>query len=323
MKREIMKFNKTVVTACDSNYVWGAYILISSLCYNHTQCFIKVLGVNLKQNEIKILEQFPNTQVTNIMLNSKKNVCLLKPLAIYLADTEFITWMDADCFILGDVSDFLEAKENHIQIRFRSVNENMGVYHKFLQRNDKIGDIPKQVLKKWKTDVNENDKTAINTVSQTNCFVINIKNLDLIKNWENQIEKVIPSDFDKVYNKKNPAYFMTDESVLNSIFAFKKHNLIFDDFKFDLDRSKYLVHFGLNPKPWISWNYRSIKFYNELLKTLKFYRNLNFDEPTYSRSLNDKYKIFIYFKTYLCSILPKIKIVISYLFYNYIKRMLI
>ena len=170
-----MKYDKTIVTACDSNYIWGAYILVASLCYNNVKSYKKVLGIMLSEEEKQLLEQFPDTEVINSTRETDRSVCLMKPHAIFAAETDLIAWMDSDCLVTGDITDFIFAEDDEIQIRFRSPEENAGVYRNFYGKNDKIGLIPEKVLNTWKTDVDDLATSQIDTVCETNCFVIKKK----------------------------------------------------------------------------------------------------------------------------------------------------
>src|SRR5690554_6594888 len=100
----------------------------------------------LTDDEQELLTQFPDTEVINSNRISDKSVCLMKPHAMQTAETDIICWMDSDCIVTGDVTDLIEAKDGEIQIRFRSLEENAGVYRNYYGRNDEIGLIPQKVL---------------------------------------------------------------------------------------------------------------------------------------------------------------------------------
>lgn len=265
-----MKFNKTIVTACDSNYIWGAYILVASLSFFNVKSYKKVLGIMLTNEEQELLTQFPDTEVVSGNRETDKSVCLMKPHALYSAETELIAWMDSDCIVTGDVTDLIYTEKDHIQIRFRSFAENAGVYRNYYGKHDEPGLIPYKVLHTWKDDVNDLPKPQISTVGETNCFVIRKDNIDFIKLWQSQMEKVIIDNNLQVYDKSSVGYFMTDESVLNSLMAFSGKALKVDEYQFDLDHNKLLVHFGLNPKPWIHWTKRGLLHYDLTMEILEW-----------------------------------------------------
>ncbi len=274
-----MKYNKTVVTACDSNYIWGAYILVASLCYFNVKSYKKVLGIILTEEEQELLNQFPDTQVVNSNRETDKSVCLMKPHAFFSAETDLIAWMDSDCIVTGDVTDFIEVEDDELQIRFRSFEENAGVYRNYYGKNDEPGLIPHKVLDTWRDDVNDYDDPQISTVCETNCFVIRKKNLDFIKLWKTQMEKVIVDNNLQVYDKNSVGYFMTDESALNSLMAYSSKALKVKEYQFDKDKSKLLVHFGLNPKPWIHWTRRGLLHYDLTMEILEWCRKQGYKLP--------------------------------------------
>jgi lipopolysaccharide biosynthesis glycosyltransferase len=274
-----MEFNKSIVTACDSNYIWGAYLLLASLAYNNVKSYKKVLGIMLSEEEEELLNQFPHTQVINSDRETDKSVCLMKPHAIFSADTDIIAWMDSDCIVTGDVTDFLDVQANEIQIRFRSFEENAGVYRNFYGKDDERGLIPDKVLKTWQEDVGDLKSSQISTVCETNCFVIHKSNFDFIKLWQTQMEKVIIDNNLQVYDKSSVGYFMTDESVLNSIMAYSSKSLNVKEYLFDKDKERLLVHFGLNPKPWIHWTKRALLHYDLVLEIVEWAKSQGYKTP--------------------------------------------
>jgi len=286
-----VKFNKTVVTACDSNYIWGAYILIASLCYYDVKCYKKVLGIMLTNEEQELLTQFPNTEVFNSNRITDRSVCLMKPHAIEAADTEIVSWMDSDCLVTGDVTDLLEAQDGEIQIRFRSFEENAGVYRNYYGKDDELGLIPQKVLDVWKADVNDLETPQISTVCETNCFVITKNSMEFVKKWQTQMEKVIVDNNLQVYNKKSIGYFMTDESALNSLMAYSSEAPKVTEYLFDKDKDKLLVHFGLNPKPWVHWTKRALLHYDLTLEIIDWCKKMGYKTPPIPSSLKRKNKM--------------------------------
>lgn len=280
-----MKYIKTIVTACDSNYIWGAYILVASLAYYNVKTYKKVLGIMLSEEEAKLLSQFPDTEVVNSDRETDKSVCLMKPHAIFAAETDIVAWMDSDCIVTGDVTDLVEVAPNEIQIRFRSFEENAGVYRNYYGKDDEKGLIPDKVLNTWKEDVADLKSPQISTVCETNCFVINKVNLDFIDLWKSQMEKVIVDNNLQVYDKSSVGYFMTDESVLNSLMAFSSKALKVKEYKFDQDKDKLLVHFGLNPKPWVHWTKRGLLHYDLVLEVVEWAKSQGYKTPPIPESL--------------------------------------
>lgn len=286
----------TIVTACDSNFVWGAMLLGLSLRYNKMTSSFHVLGYDLNPEEIAQLSSIPQTKVFNTHKTSSRSVCTQKPEAIATADTEIIVWMDADCVVIGNIESFFVCPENQLQIRWREADENGSIYRNYYKKEDKWGCIPSRVLKQWKEDVGDLATAQIKTVCQTNCFVINCTHIRFIEKWREQMEKVIPADSTGVYAKKSAAYSMTDESVLNSLFAFYSQAPSTCEYQMDKNPQKACLHFGLNPKPWKHWTRQSLNHYNYIMTLLDWASNNNISLPQLPKSFQAKYK---YSETFL------------------------
>ncbi len=258
------QFEKTIVTACDHRFLWGAMLLGLSLRYHNVPCYYHVLGYDLPEEDIKALQAIPHTKVFQTAKTSSRSVCTQKPMAIATAETELIIWMDADCMVTGNVDKYLVCQDNAFQIRFREKAENASVYRNFYRAEDTWGEIPPCVLDQWKKDINDLQTPNISTVSQTNCFVLNKEHLPFIKLWQRQMEAVIPENTEGVYAKDSVAYSMTDESVINSLFAFSSKTPITTEYLLDKDPNAYCAHFGLYPKPWQHWTRQSLKYYQQI-----------------------------------------------------------
>lgn len=255
---------KTVVTACDHNFLWGAILLGLSLRFHKVACHFHVLGYDLSEQDIQLLQNIPDTKVFSTHKTDTRSVCTQKPMAIATANTELIIWMDADCIVTGNVDKYLYCPEGRFQIRFRDLPENAGVYRNFYRSEDKFGEIPKQVLRQWQMDIADLQDPQIKTVSQTNCFVLNRTHLPFIRFWQNQMEKVIPEDTSGVYAKNSIAYSMTDESVINSLFAYSSAAPEVTEYLLDKDSKAYCAHFGLMPKPWQHFTVQSLHYYEQI-----------------------------------------------------------
>ena len=144
---------KTIVTACDHRYVWGAILLGLSLRHSQINHPYHVLGYDLTPFDIKCLESIANTKVFPLDHNTARSMCTQKPLAIATATTDLIIWMDSDCIVTGNLDKYLTASSGNIQIRFRKKIENASVYRNIYHKNDKYGEIPISVLKIKKKDV--------------------------------------------------------------------------------------------------------------------------------------------------------------------------
>ncbi len=284
------KIDKTVVTACDHNFVWGAVLLGLSLRYYGMDCCYHVLGYDLPESDIRILESIPNTKVFSTQKSSSRSVCTQKPMAVATADTEFIIWMDADCIVTGNVDKYLVCPEGKFQIRFRSREENASVYRNHYCAGDKWGDIPMAVLEQWQKDVDDLTEPMISTVSQTNCIVMTRQHVPFIDLWKTQMFKVIPETTKGVYAKDSIAYSMTDESTINSLFAFSSRAPETTEYLLDKDETAYCAHFGLMPKPWQHFTLPTYRYYDQIQKFIQHARDNGIKLPPLPDSFDPKYR---------------------------------
>ncbi len=285
--------NNTFVTACDSNYLWGAFLLIISLRYHGVEDPVHVMGYDLSDKERDMLQQFDNVKVYSEGRMTKRSVCTQKPDAIFSSNTEFTTWVDADCIVNGNIKNEFVATEPFFHIRFRDFHENGLVYRDRYSWGEKFGTIPEKVLKIWKWDIRERAFPTISTVCETNCFIIHKSHLPFIKRWKNQMEKVIDENTIGVYNKSSTAYFMTDESVLNSLFAFADDSPEVGVYPYDKNMDAKIIHFSLFPKPWQTWSYKNIPFYEMVMQFIHWARSRGYELPDlpYSFQPANKQKI--------------------------------
>jgi hypothetical protein len=275
----------TVVTACDHKFVWGAMLLGLSLRFHEMTCAFHILGYDLSDDDIACLQSIPNCKVFSTHKTDTRSVCTQKPMAINTAETDLIVWMDADCVVSGNLEKFFICPEDRIQIRLRKPLENKSVFRNYYHRKDTLGEIPKQVLQTWQHDVADRKQSRISTVYQTNCFVLNKSHLPFIELWKNQMLKVIPADTKGVYNTKSAAYSMTDESVINSLFAFSSSAPQTAEYLMDKDPAAACIHFGLNPKPWQHFTFSALQYYDYLQELITWAKQTGIRLPQIPPSL--------------------------------------
>ena len=256
-----MTSEPTVVTACDHKFVWGALLLGISMRFHDMQCAYNIVGYDLLEHDLDCLQSIPGTKVFPAHKSDTRSVCTQKPMAINTADSDIVGWMDADCVVSGNLEKFFVCPQNRIQIRQRELPENQSVFRNYYGNVDIPGEIPQKVLDVWQRDVADLPDSRIKTVYQTNCFVINRGHLPFIELWKQQMMKVIPPDTIGVYSKDSVAYSMTDESVINSLFAFSSHAPRTAEYLMDKDPKAMCIHFGLTPKPWEHWTLPALKHY--------------------------------------------------------------
>ena len=307
-----MKYKNTIVTACDSLYHWGAFLLIASLKFHKVKTLIHILGYQLTEREIHLLSQFSNVKVIPSNNKMQRSICTLKPDSIFSTETEWVTWMDADCIVTNNIFANFKMQKNFI-IRFREKAENREVYRNKYSKNDVIGSIPNIVLATWQKDVGERKTSNINTVCTTNCFMIHRSHFPFIEKWKSQMDKVIPDTMSSVYDKKSLAYFMTDESVLNSLFAFLNNSPTVSEYPFDKGVKPEVVHFGLRPKPWEAWTRRDLIYYDDIQRILDWCQKEGYEIPPLPKSFQKKYKFLFILFAYLRSIAKRIKSLLKFI----------
>jgi len=251
-----------------------------SLRYSQTKCRFHVLGYDLTAEDIKCLESIADTKVFPLDLSTTRSMCTQKPLAINTATTDRIVWMDSDCIVTGNVDKYLIASEGKMQIRFRGKTENASVYRNIYHKSDKYGAIPQSVLKIWQHDVADLTEPKISSVCQTNCFVITKEHIPFIQLWHRQMNQVLPSDASGVYLSDNLGYSMTDESVINSLFAYSSIAPQTTEYLMDQDPNAYCAHFGLQPKPWKHWTQQSFVYYEYVQALLSWANTHDIVLPT-------------------------------------------
>lgn len=279
----------TIVTACDKNFLWGAYLLIASLRRHNVNVSISALTFGLSEEEKSLLEQFRNVEAT--MESGTRNshgTQLRKPDAILSAGSEYITWMDADCIVTGNITKYLIAPGQSFQIRFRSKKENVLRFKNKYGSPREYGSIPQSTLDVWRKDVGERDLPAIETTCVTNCFTLHRKHLDFIRRWRGQIAKLVPD----ITGRRESAYSyggrVSDELILNSLFAFSRNPPPISKYLLDTDPQAYLAHFGVAPKPWKRWHPKHLKYYDMVVSIVDWAGKVGFRTPPIPWSLKRK-----------------------------------
>jgi len=243
----------TIVSACDRNFLWGAFLLAASAARNIPQVPLHLLHSGFTPEDIALFTQFPQVTAIPLSDDDKRNVSNRKSEALLTASTEYIAWMDSDCMVIGDIADQLIPANGEFQIRLRDPKENAWVWCKHYQDGDKRGTLPTSVLDQWRKDVGQRDAPLVDTTCVANTFVIHRHHLAFIRQWRAQIAKVLSSSDHGLIDHRLPAYFMIDESVLSSLVAFSDIAPPLSSFRLNRDPKAHVAHFGATPKPWRRW----------------------------------------------------------------------
>lgn len=269
---------------------------------------IKVLGVDLLDEQKLLFNQFENVKAFDADLTNQRSPASRKAEAILLAaddGVEAISLLDGDCIVTGDISPYLTKGITGISARVKSNDEdgiNFSRNNRYSEE-DSIGNIPKSILQIWEKDVGERSESRIsNTVCGGN-LSINISHLDFINCWHRQMMKVLPNKFIKeAYDYSDFAYFQMDESVLNSLLAFKETIPELSPGWFDKDPKALVAHLGpCNPRYWYFWRYDKLKHYKSVIGLLEWAKD-KYEMPKLTWALTKRNKPLIYVCAYIYEI---------------------
>lgn len=248
-----MSSNVTIVTACDKNYLWGAFLLAASAARHIPNVPVNVVQIGFSKQDQTFFSQFPRTSVRSLSTDDPRNVANRKAEALLTAESEYVAWLDADCMVTGDIEALLIPENGEFQIRLREEAENAQVWCNHYAQGEPHRGIPEAVLAQWRSDVGQLATPTHNTACVTNAFVLHCRHLDFIRQWRSQIAKVIAPSNTGVVDRRCKPYFMIDESVLSSLLAFSAIAPPVAPYRLDQVPQAHVAHFGVNPKPWKRW----------------------------------------------------------------------
>jgi hypothetical protein len=248
-----MSSNVTLVTACDKNYLWGAFLLAASAARSIPNVPMHVVQTGFSGEDITFFTQFPLVSVLPLAADDPRNVANRKAEALLTAESEYIGWLDADCMVVGDIEPMLVPQNGEFQIRLRGEAENAQVWSNHYASGELHRGVPAAVLAQWRDDVGQLTSPTHNTACVTNAFILHRRHLDFIRQWKCQIAKVIAPANTGVVDRRSRPYFMIDESVLSSLLAFSAIAPPVAPYQLDRADQAHVAHFGVNPKPWKRW----------------------------------------------------------------------
>jgi len=275
-----MNESVTIVSACDRNFLWGAYLLAASAARSVPGIPVHLLQTGFSEADTALIAQFPDVRVLPLADADPRSVCNRKAEALLSADTDYVAWLDADCFIVGDIRKYLIPANGEFQIRLREPWENGWVWRNHYAAGDTRGELPRAVLEKWRADVGQLQTPRLQTTCVTNAFVLHQRHLGFIREWKAQIAKIIPPVNAGVVDNSSPAYFMTDESILSSLLAFSNAAPPIAEIRLNRDPAAHVAHFGANPKPWKRWRKGTWYCHRHVLETLDWAKASGFSVPT-------------------------------------------
>jgi hypothetical protein len=287
MKTEWGKgMTNTIVTSCNNQYLWGAILLISSIRLNNCQDPIIVWASQLSQANQQLLKQF-----SDVTLIETDNPCphLIKPTAMLNVNTEYATWIDADCMFIGSIGEQLVPKNKGLHIRFREENENDMVFKSHFRKHEQVGAIPAHILGTWQRDVDGLSYPRHQQQCVTNFISIHRQHFGLIRKWKEQIDKILLQP-EKPFDNSSTAYFMTDESILASLLIFDAQIPKIYDYCLNKDPHKKLIHFGQKLKPWNTWRFNHMRHYDYVIATIQALHDQDYALPKAPKSLDSRYR---------------------------------
>lgn len=284
--------SKTIVTACDHNFVWGTYLLLLSLRRHGVQLPVHVVTHNLGEVDCALLHQIGGVTLFKASDEANhRNIIYQKTAAILTAETDLITWIDSDCVVTGDITPLLDAVGEGLQIRMRPEAEIAYLFKKRYAPGEKQKALPRRVLEIWRDDVGERAIPAINTSCNAHCFTVHRRHLDFIRRWDAQIRRVITDDSSAgVVNDRSFAYFLLDEAVMSSMLAFSEAPPPIRRYTLDSNPACAVVHFGGRPKPWQRWLLRNMEYFDELTGLLEWAEGQGWLLPSTPWFLQRKHK---------------------------------
>jgi hypothetical protein len=288
--------NLTIVSACDRNFLWGAFLLAASCAKYLPATPVQILQTGFTDADQALITQFPTVKLLPLTDNDPRSVSNRKAVALLTADTEFVAWLDADCMVIGDITSLLPPPNGDFQIRLRGPKENAWIWRNHYGPGEAPGGLPKSVLKQWQTDIGQLAPPRLDTTCVANVFVLHRRHLDFIRHWQSQITRVIAPRDVGVVDNSNPAYFMMDESVLTSLLAFSNIAPPIGEYRLDREANRHVAHFGANPKPWTRWNMRLWYCHPHVMSLLDWARASGFRTPPLPASFEKRNRIPAYLR---------------------------
>jgi hypothetical protein len=275
--------HQTLVTACDSGFIWGAFLLVASLRHSGCRIPMHVLARGLSAADQAVLEQFPDVHIFETA--DPKPMAFLKPEALLTAQTELVSWVDADCLFTDDPTPWLRTLPGSITIGCRSRASTALMYQVYLGCLPPDEIIPRGVLDIWKSDVGERAEPAIDSTVMTALFTLHREQRWFVQRMQEQIRKLM-LDFSRykhgVFNKASYAYHLAEENVLNSLLAFAFEAPApkpLDSRLAEKHPGSCFVHFSAAPKPWQAWRPETLTHYDAVLALLDWAREQGCQTP--------------------------------------------
>jgi hypothetical protein len=259
--------NNTVVTAGDSNYVWGLFLLIASMRASGMDEPVIVGTKNFKPYHGAILENLGGVRLVSLDAFDQSLTCA-KAKMMLMAETEYVTWADSDAFFTGNVSDIMPPPSpDRIHVRRRQPFEMALAFPPPYDLN--------VILQTWRHDVcdcallDERSDPSVprlgpkDFLSCSACFVSVARKQDyFLRAWDKMMRRLPKGDVG-VVDRSLSCYHQLDESCLNACLSFLPNApRVTDVYGMDKDRNRLFAHFCGSPKPWVAWTPNAFRFFD-------------------------------------------------------------
>ena len=261
-----MKTN-TIVTAGDSNYLWGLFLLVASLRASGMDEPVLVGTKRFEPFHAFVLEQLGGVTLRPLDDFDQSLTCC-KAKMMLEAETDYVTWADSDAFFTGSVSDRLAPPSpDLIHVRRRTPSEMAGAFPPPYDLN--------VILPTWRRDVcacaglAEDDPSVpqpqpASFLSCSACFASVARAQErFLRVWDKLMQRLPKGDVG-VVNRALACYHQLDESCLNACLTFLPDApRVTETYAMDKDRAHLFAHFCGSPKPWVAWTPRAFRFFDD------------------------------------------------------------
>ena len=257
----------TVVTAGDSNYLWGLFLLVASMRASGMDEPVLVGTKRFGPFHASVLEQLGGVTLRPLDDFDQSLTCC-KAKMMLEAKTDFVTWADSDAFFTGNVSDRLAPPSpGFIHVRRRTPPEMAGAFPPPYDLS--------VILPTWRRDVcacaglAEDDPSVprpapATFLSCSACFASVARSQErFLRVWDMLMRRLPKGDVG-VVNRALACYHQLDESCLNACLTFLPDApRVTDVYGMDKDPSRFFAHFCGSPKPWVAWTPRAMRFFDD------------------------------------------------------------
>jgi hypothetical protein len=254
--------NNTVVTAGDSNYLWGLFLLVASMRKSGMDEPVLVGTKKFDARCEKVLKQFGDVAFHSLD-NASHNLTCHKAEVMMKAGTEYVTWADSDALFSGNCSEFLAPPDHaKIHVRRRSAAEMPGAFPPPYDLNE--------ILPVWKSDVeavcgepSDMSLRPSDFRSCSACFLSFARDQERFLDVWHRMMMRLPAGDAGVVNRALKFYHQLDESCLNATLLYSPGAPeVTETYRLDKELSRLFVHFCGRPKPWVFWIPSSLRHYD-------------------------------------------------------------